>query len=107
MDYYNIDPRLGTLGDFVEFMHQARERGIRVLIYLVVNHTFNQHPWFVAAKSDKNSKYRNYYVWSENPPKTAPELLVFPDAEDSIWKYDEQANAYYLHHFYRTHLRSF
>ncbi|MEG4417952.1 alpha-amylase family protein [Microcoleus sp. LAD1_D5] len=101
MDYYNIDPRLGTLGDFVEFMHQARERGIRVLIDLVVNHTSNQHPWFVASKSDKNSKYRNYYVWSENPPKTDPELLVFPDAEDSIWEYDEQANAYYLHHFYK------
>ncbi|MEG4046222.1 alpha-amylase family protein [Microcoleus sp. Pol17_C1] len=101
MDYYNIDPRLGTLGDFVEFMHQARERGIRVLIDLVVNHTSNQHPWFVAAKSDKNSKYRDYYVWSENPPKTDPELLVFPDAEDSIWEYDEQANAYYLHHFYK------
>lgn len=101
MDYYNIDPRLGTLGDFVEFMHQARERGIRVLIDLVVNHTSNQHPWFVAARSDKNSKYRNYYVWSENPPKTAPELLVFPDAENSIWEYDEQANAYYLHHFYK------
>lgn len=101
MDYYNIDPRLGTLGDFVEFMHQAGERGIRVLIDLVVNHTSNQHPWFVAARSDKNSKYRKYNVWSENPPKTAPELLVFPDAEDSIWEYDEQANAYYLHHFYK------
>ncbi|MEG4812396.1 alpha-amylase family protein [Microcoleus sp. F8-D3] len=101
MDYYNIDPRLGTLGDFVEFMHQASERGIRVLIDLVVNHTSNQHPWFVASKSDKNSKYRNYYVWSENPPKADPELLVFPDAEDSIWEYDEQANAYYLHHFYK------
>ncbi|UNU27098.1 alpha-amylase family protein [Microcoleus vaginatus] len=101
MDYYNIDPRLGTLGDFVEFMHQAKERGIRVLIDLVVNHTSNQHPWFVASKSDKNSKYRNYYVWSENPPKTDPEVLVFPDAEDSIWEYDEQANAYYLHHFYK------
>ncbi|MEG3930584.1 MULTISPECIES: alpha-amylase family protein [unclassified Microcoleus] len=101
MDYYNIDPRLGTLGDFVEFMHQAKERGIRVLIDLVVNHTSHQHPWFVASKSDKNSKYRNYYVWSENPPKTDPELLVFPDAEESIWEYDEQAKAYYLHHFYK------
>ncbi|MBE9185706.1 alpha-amylase family protein [Microcoleus sp. LEGE 07076] len=101
MDYYNIDPRLGTLGDFVEFMHQARERGIRVLIDLVVNHTSDRHPWFLAARSDKNSKYRNYYVWSENPPKTDPKLLVFPDAEDSIWEYDEQANAYYLHHFYK------
>lgn len=101
MDYYNIDPRLGTLGDFVEFMHQAGERGMRVVIDLVVNHTSNQHPWFLAARSDKNSKYRNYYVWSENPPKTTPEQLMFPDVEDSIWEYDEQANAYYLHHFYK------
>ncbi|NJR25036.1 MAG: trehalose synthase [Richelia sp. CSU_2_1] len=100
-DYYNIDPRLGTLGDFVEFMHQAGERGIRVVIDLVVNHTSNQHPWFLAAKSDKNSKYRNYYVWSENLPKTEPEQLMFPDVEDSIWEYDAQANAYYLHHFYK------
>ncbi|NJK66131.1 MAG: trehalose synthase [Richelia sp. CSU_2_1] len=101
MDYYNIDPRLGTLGDFVEFMHQAGERGIRVLIDLVVNHTSDRHPWFLAAKSDKNSKYRNYYVWSENPPKTDPKQLIFPDVEDSIWEYDAQAEAYYLHHFYK------
>lgn len=100
-DYYNIDPRLGTLGDFVEFRHQAGERGIRVLIDLVVNHTSDRHPWFLAARSDKNSKYRNYYVWSENPPKTDPEQLIFPDVEDSIWEYDAQANAYYLHHFYK------
>lgn len=101
MDYYNVDLRLGTLGDFVEFMHQARERGIRVIIDLVVNHTSIQHPWFQAARRDKNSKYRDFYVWSENPPKSDPKLIVFPNAENSIWEYDEQAGAYYLHHFYK------
>lgn len=101
MDYYNVDPCLGTLGDFVEFMHEARERGIRVLIDLVVNHTSIQHPWFQAARSDKNSKYRDYYVWLDNPPAIDPKELVFPDVEDSIWEYDEQAGAYYLHHFYK------
>jgi maltose alpha-D-glucosyltransferase/alpha-amylase len=101
MDYYNVDPRLGTLGDFVEFMHQARERGIRVLVDLVVNHTSNQHPWFQSARSDKNSKYRDYYVWSEEPPESDPKLIAFPTVEDSIWEYDEQAGAYYLHHFYK------
>lgn len=101
MDYYNVDPCLGTLGDFVEFMHEAREWGIRVLIDLVVNHTSIQHPWFQAARSDKHSKYRDYYVWSDNPPPTDPTELVFPDTEDSIWEYDQQAGAYYLHHFYR------
>lgn len=101
MDYYNVDPRLGTLGDFVEFMHEAKERGIRVLIDLVVNHTSIQHPWFQAARSDKNSKYRNYYVWSDNPPPIDPAELIFPNAEDSIWEYDKQSGAYYLHHFYK------
>jgi maltose alpha-D-glucosyltransferase / alpha-amylase len=101
VDYYNVDPCLGTLGDFVEFMHEAKERGIRVLIDLVINHTSIQHPWFQAARSDKHSKYRDYYVWSDNPPPTDPAELVFPDAEDSIWEYDEQAGAYYLHHFYK------
>ncbi|MFB2877942.1 alpha-amylase family protein [Floridanema aerugineum] len=102
MDYYGVDPRLGTLGDFVEFMHQAKERGIRVIIDLVVNHTSIQHPWFQASRSDKNSRYRDYYVWEENPPKdTDPALLAFPNAEDSIWEYDEKAEAFYLHHFYK------
>jgi maltose alpha-D-glucosyltransferase/alpha-amylase len=101
MDYYNIDPRLGTLGDFVEFMHQAGERGIRVMIDLVVNHTSNLHPWFQAARSDKNSKYHDYYVWVENAPKTQPEQINFPGEQESIWEYDEKAGAYYLHHFYK------
>jgi len=102
MDYYGVDPRLGTLGDFVEFMYQAKERGIRVIIDLVVNHTSIEHPWFQASRSDKNSRYRDYYVWEENPPKDfEPGLLAFPNAEDSIWEYDEKAEAFYLHHFYK------
>ncbi|MBW4449681.1 MAG: alpha-amylase family protein [Spirirestis rafaelensis WJT71-NPBG6] len=101
MDYYNVDPRLGTLGDFVEFIHQASDRGIRVIVDLVVNHTSNQHSWFQQARSDKNSKYHDYYVWSENPPKTQPEQLIFPGVEESLWEYDKQADAYYLHHFYK------
>jgi len=101
-DYYNVDPRLGTLGDFVEFMHQARERGIRVLVDLVINHTSIEHPWFQAARSDPNSHYRDYYVWTDDPSQTEdPSLIAFPTVEDSIWEYDEQAGAYYLHHFYK------
>lgn len=101
MDYYNIDPRLGSLGDFTDFMQAAEERGIRVLIDLVVNHTSIQHPWFQSARSSHDSPYRHYYVWSDNPPPTDPAELVFPDAETSIWEYDERAGAYYLHHFYK------
>ncbi|PZO10305.1 MAG: trehalose synthase, partial [Leptolyngbya foveolarum] len=101
MDYYSVDSRLGTLGDFVEFMHEAKKRGISVLIDLVINHTSIQHPWFQAARSDKNSKYRDYYIWANDPPETDPAEVIFPDAEDSIWEYDNKAGAYYLHHFYK------
>src|SRR5438309_4295637 len=67
-DYYAVDPRLGTLGDFVEFVHEAADHGIRIVIDLVVNHTSDQHPWFVAAKADPRSPYRDFYVWSEDEP---------------------------------------
>ena len=77
-DYYNVDPRYGTLGDFIEFTHGAKQRGIRVLIDLVVNHTSDQHPWFKQARSDPNSKYRNWYVWSKKKPPHANQGMVFP-----------------------------
>ncbi len=61
-DYYSVDPRLGTLGEFIEFIRQATDRGIRVIIDLVVNHTSIEHPWFQAACRDRNSKYRDYQL---------------------------------------------
>ena len=67
-DYYGVDPRYGTLGDFVEFTHGCKQRGMRVLIDLVVNHTSDQHPWFQEARSDPNSPYRDWYVWSKKKP---------------------------------------
>jgi maltose alpha-D-glucosyltransferase/alpha-amylase len=67
-DYYGIDERLGTLGDFAELALEARERGIRILLDLVVNHTSDQHPWFRAACADAASPYRDWYVWSDSEP---------------------------------------
>lgn len=101
MDYYGVDERLGTLGDFVEFMHRARERGLRVIIDLVVNHTSDQHRWFQAARADKDSPYRGYYVWSETKPPDAEEEIMYPGKQESIWTYDQAAGAYYLHRFYK------
>ena len=100
MDYYGIDPRLGTLGDFVEFMYQARERGIRVLADLVVNHTSDQHPWFLEARKGKQSPFHDFYVWSDTLPDNAHEGMVFPGYQDAVWKWDEEAKAYYFHRFY-------
>jgi maltose alpha-D-glucosyltransferase/alpha-amylase len=99
-DYYGIDPRLGTPGDFVEFMHQARERGFRVLADLVVNHTSDQHPWFQSARQSPDSPYRDFYVWSDTLPANAHEGMVFPGYQDAVWTWDEVAGAYYFHRFY-------
>ncbi|HYH45986.1 MAG TPA: alpha-amylase family protein [Thermoanaerobaculia bacterium] len=100
MDYYGVDPRLGTPGDFVEFLHQARERGIRVMADLVVNHTSDQHPWFRAARQSRDSRYHDFYVWSDTLPDDAQEGMVFPGYQTGIWEWDEAAGAYYLHRFY-------
>jgi maltose alpha-D-glucosyltransferase / alpha-amylase len=99
-DYYNVDPRYGTLGDFVEFTHGCEQRGMRVLIDLVVNHTSNEHPWFREARRDANSKYRDWYVWSKKKPKRAGDGVVFPGVQKSTWNYDEIAREWYFHRFY-------
>jgi maltose alpha-D-glucosyltransferase / alpha-amylase len=99
-DYYGVDPRYGTLGDFVEFTHGAKQRGIRVLIDLVINHTSDQHPWFQEARRDPNSKYRNWYIWSDKKPPNADEGMVFPGVQKSTWTYDKEARAWYFHRFY-------
>jgi maltose alpha-D-glucosyltransferase/alpha-amylase len=99
-DYYNVDSRYGTLGDFVEFAHAAKQRGIRVIIDLVVNHTSNQHPWFKEARQDPSSKYRDWYVWSKKKPRNANKGMVFPGVQKSTWSYDSTAHAWYFHRFY-------
>src|ERR1700691_2457020 len=99
-DYYGVNPRFGTLGDFVESTQGCRQRGLRVMIDLVVNHTSDQHPWFQEARRDPKSKYRDWYVWSKKKPKNADSGIVFPGVQKSTWTYDEVAKAYYFHRFY-------
>jgi maltose alpha-D-glucosyltransferase / alpha-amylase len=99
-DYYNVDAKYGTLGDFVEFAHGCKQRGMRVLIDLVVNHTSNEHPWFREARRDPDSKYRNWYVWSKKKPKHANDGVVFPGVQKSTWTYDDAARSWYFHRFY-------
>ncbi|GGC85461.1 alpha-amylase family protein [Chelatococcus reniformis] len=99
-DYYSVDPRYGTLGDFVEFTQGAKQRGMRVLIDLVVNHTSNEHPWFKAARSDPKSPYRDWYVWSKAKPANADQGMVFPGVQTTTWTWDDVAEAYYFHRFY-------
>lgn len=100
-DYYTIDQRHGTAGDFVFFMHEAKKRGIKVIIDLVINHTSDQHPWFQAARADKESPYRDWYLWADERPSDADELVIFPGVQQSTWTYDRKAQAYYFHRFYK------
>ena len=99
-DFYGVDPRYGTSGDFVEFLHEADKRGIRVILDLVINHTSDEHPWFQSARSDPESRYRDWYVWSKKRPAHWNKGMVFPGHQHSTWTYDDAARAYYYHRFY-------
>ena len=99
-DYYNVDPRYGTLGDFVEFTNACNQRGLRVLIDLVVNHTSDKHPWFQSARKNPDSPYRDWYVWSKSRPKDAASGIVFPGVQTSTWTRDPVAGEFYFHRFY-------
>ncbi len=99
-DYYGVDSPHGSLGDFVEFSHEARVRGIRVIIDLVINHTSDRHWWFQQARSDEKSRYRDFYVWSKKKPPGASHGMVFPGVQKTTWSFDEKARAYYFHRFY-------
>src|ERR1700723_1459307 len=99
-DYYGVDPRYGPLGDFCEFPHGCRQRGIRVIIALVVNHTSDTHPWFREARSSPDSEYRDWYVWADKKPANAGKGMVFPGVQKSTWTRDKVAKAWYFHRFY-------
>jgi maltose alpha-D-glucosyltransferase/alpha-amylase len=99
-DYYGVDESLGNLGDFAEFMAECDERGIRVMLDLVLNHTSDEHPWFRAARTDPQSPYRDWYVWADEEPPDRLEGMVFPGVQEATWTYDETAGAWYHHRFY-------
>src|SRR6202790_4676864 len=99
-DFYNVDPRYGTLGDFAEFAHACHQRGLRVMIDLVVNHTSDQHAWFREARSDPDSRIRAWYVRPKKKQRTAQDGIVFPGVQKSTWTYDKQAALWYFHRFY-------
>ncbi|WP_422736689.1 alpha-amylase family protein [Micromonospora sp. WMMD729] len=100
-DFYNVDPRFGTLGDFAELLHQAQNRGIRVIIDLVVNHTSDEHPWFQSARSSPDSPYRDWFVWSDTEPDDRHQGMVFPGEQNETWSYDRTAKAWFYHRFYK------
>jgi maltose alpha-D-glucosyltransferase / alpha-amylase len=99
-DYYGVHPKHGSPGDFVEFMNHARALGLRVIVDLVVNHTSRDHPWFKSARSDPRSRFRDWYVWSEERPPDHDQGTVFPGVQKTTWSFDDAAGLWYFHRFY-------
>jgi len=99
-DFYGIDPGLGSLGDFAELARRAHERGIKIVLDLVVNHTSDEHPWFQSARSSPDSPFREWYVWSTEEPPNKHQGTVFPGEQTETWTHDPVAGAWYFHRFY-------
>lgn len=98
-DYRDVDPQFGTLEDFDQLMKEAHAMGIRVLVDLVPNHTSDQHPWFVEARSSRLSPKRNWYVWRDGTPDKPPNNWVGAFTGGPAWTWDEGTEQWYLHQF--------
>ncbi|MBL1138189.1 MAG: maltose alpha-D-glucosyltransferase [Chloroflexi bacterium] len=100
-DFYNIDPAYGTLDDFKRALAEFHKRGIRVTVDLVVNHTSDQHPWFIESRSSKDNPKRDWYVWSDTDQKYQDTRIIFVDTEPSNWTLDPLTGEYFWHRFYK------
>ncbi len=100
-DFRSVHPAYGTLRDFQMFLKEAHRRNLRVITELVINHTSDQHLWFQRSRrAEPGSRWRDFYVWSDNPDKYAGTRIIFKDFEPANWTWDPVAKAYYWHRFY-------
>src|SRR6202035_4394927 len=95
-DYFDVNPKYGTLDDFRNFLNAAHERRLRVITELVINHTSDQNPWFQKSRrAAPGSPERDFYVWSDTPEKYQEARIIFKDFETSNWSWDPVAKADY------------
>ena len=99
-DYNNILPECGTVEDFHEFLDACHQRGIRVIIDFVMNHTSDQHPWFQASRNDPDGEYGDFYVWADDDTGYADARIIFVDTESSNWTFDPVRKQYFWHRFF-------
>ncbi|HQL82467.1 MAG TPA: alpha-amylase family glycosyl hydrolase, partial [Spirochaetota bacterium] len=100
MDYYGVNPEYGTLEDFRNLLYEAHNRGLKVIGELVLNHTSDQHQWFLEARKGPESPFFDYYVWSDDPEKYKEVRVIFSDLETSNWTYCKETGLYYWHRFF-------
>ena len=100
-DYMTVHPNYGTIDDFKSFLAAAHERGLQVMIELVINHSSDQHPWFQRARhAPPGSPERDFYVWSDTDQKYKEARIIFTDTEKSNWTWDPVAQSYFWHRFF-------
>jgi maltose alpha-D-glucosyltransferase/alpha-amylase len=99
-DFLQVLPEFGDLGDFVELVDSAHNRGMRIIADLVMNHTSDQHPWFQASRSDPKGPYGDFYVWSDTEELYQDARIIFVDTETSNWTWDPVRQQYYWHRFF-------
>ena len=99
-DFTSVLPDFGNIGDFVELVDGAHERGMRVVADLVMNHTSEAHPWFQASRTDPEGPFGDFYVWSDSDDRFPEARVIFVDTEHSNWTYDTVRGQYYWHRFF-------
>ena len=99
-DYTAVLPDFGTIEQFRELVTKAHERNMRIVIDLVINHTSDQHPWFLASREDPDGPYGDYYVWSDTDEKYENVRIIFVDTEESNWAFDPVRRQFYWHRFF-------
>jgi maltose alpha-D-glucosyltransferase / alpha-amylase len=99
-DYFSVHPDLGTTEDLVELIDDAHSRGIRIIADLVINHTSDEHPWFVESRSSRDNAYADWYIWSDDDKRWPEARIVFLDVETSNWTWDPVRGQYFWHRFY-------
>ena len=101
-DYYSIHPDYGTIDDFRALVKAAHGKGLKIIVDLVMNHTSDQHEWFIQSRSSTSSPYRDFYVWSDSDQKYSDARIIFLDSESSNWAWDEKTQQFYWHRFYSS-----
>ncbi len=99
-DFFSVLPEYGDLADAVELVEQAHKKGIRVIADLVINHTSDQHPWFLESRQDRTNPKADWYVWNDDDQKYPDARIIFVDTERSNWSWDSQRQQYYWHRFF-------
>jgi maltose alpha-D-glucosyltransferase/alpha-amylase len=99
-DYYKIRDDLGGNEQFAAFLEEAKKRDIKIIFDVAINHTSNEHEWFISASKDKNSNYRDYYIWNENEEKYKNTRIIFKGIMKSNWEYNNNTKDYFFHRFY-------